>query len=394
MFSKIRFSVVSLVLASVTAGCSISAGAPSTSDPPVVPEEAVPRAWSAEESNARRAAIAKAYESDPVAYWATYGLPALARNADIRERGGAADPNRGFATVMTAFDPARFLEACGLGQVHPVLCDLAHGPEGDVSKGLPGAIRQWVANGDADRFSPAGPGPTSELTTQGLLELVATSFLREKVVAFAPAREKTADVLPPVPEEVVCAPAKGGGADAGGLTWENVSTSTTLAGGKPDGMCVTKAVGLCTQRLGLRDADVSPEEWQDLSKELGALPEGGAHIENMKTYFEGKGYAFSEAWDGPFESACAEAFLAYARGCDVFLWYDSGEKTTHIEMVEDIDMTADKPSECVATTNSWGRRATVNVASGTYSNKSDVGNYDDFRPSAAATFYYACKKEK
>ncbi len=111
----------------------------------------------------------------------------------------------------------------------------------------------------------------------------------------------------------------------------------------------------------------------------------------MKQYFESNGYGFSEAWDGPLESATLEAKRALERGCDVFLWYDSGEKTTHIEVVEDVSVKED--GEAVVSTNSWGQSATAKVKSGTYSQKSDIGRYGDFRASAKATLYYACAKK-
>jgi hypothetical protein len=226
--------------------------------------------------------------------------------------------------------------------------------------------------------------------TRMFRELVVETFDADQLAALAPASEKNALVLPSV-QNPVCTNAPGG-ADA--LTWDKVANSTPLAGDQNDGKCVTKAVGLCTQRLGMRGAEVTPAAWQEFSGQLHALPgDGGAQISSMKSYFEDRGYAFTEAWDGPFESACTEANSALARGCDVFLWYNSGEKQSHIEMVEDIDTQYQPGYQCIATTNSWGERATAKVRRGTYSEKSDRERYTDFRESAGATFYYACPKK-
>lgn len=398
MVSRLRSSlVVSTLLATLVAGCIAEEGGPSPSpspSPSTSPSASgVPREWSADASNEARARMASAYSADVPGYWASHGLPALARTADMREHDGVADPNAVFALVMRSFDAQRLLEACELRKVHPLICDLSQSPDG-----LPGAIRVWVARGDAERFSREGPGRISEETTRGLRELVETSFDRDGLVALGPAPSKIAEELPPI-EEVVCVPPPGGSgsSDAGsGLTWAAVSSSTELAGGQPDGMCMTKATGLCTQRLGLRDATVTPEAWQELSRQLNASPTGGAKMSAMRKYFEDNGYAFSDAWNGPSESACEEAMRALSRGCDVFLWYDAGD-TKHIEVVEGMSMSTDTPRDCVATTNSWGQSATTKVSWSTYSEKSDLDRYggaDRFRPTGRAAFHYACRKQQ
>jgi hypothetical protein len=323
--------------------------------------------------------------SDPVAYWAVNGLPALARTADLREQGGVADANAVFGQVLRSFEESKLVAGCELERIHPLICN-SYFESGD----LPHAIRVWVARGDADRFSRQGPGFVSEQTTRGLTELVTIAFDRDGLLALAPAAAKTTEILPPV-GDIGCARPEDP-AVAGGLTWADVATSTELAGSQPDGMCVTKAVGVCTQRLGMRGATVTPEAWQELSNDLEALPTGGAHSASMKKYFEGNGYAFSEAWSGPSESASTEAMNALARGCDVFLWYE-GTTTAHVEVVTGITQDAATPSDSTVTTNSWGQTATTTVQGGDYSGKSDIGRYGGNLPATGkATFFYACKE--
>ncbi len=265
--------VVSVLVAPLAVGCTLPMDpiGGEAFDPPapgVLPAGSAVRAWSADESNAARVAIRTAYQADPAAYWAVHGLPALARSADLRERDGIAQPDAIFDGVMKGFERERFFTACELAQVHPMICERAMAAS-DPAVGLPRALRSWVARGDEERFSRRGPGPIAEQTTRGLREVLTTSFSSSVLVELAPTDTKTTDTLPTV-ADVVCSP-PGGGAegDAGtGLTWEKVADSSSLAGGKPDGMCVTKAVGVCTQRLGMRNATVTPEAWQKLSAEV------------------------------------------------------------------------------------------------------------------------------
>ncbi|MBX3230198.1 MAG: hypothetical protein KIT84_24800 [Labilithrix sp.] len=367
--------VVPALFASLVVGCA-NVTPSDASQPP----EPVTRAWSAEESNAARAAMARAYANDPVEYWAVHGLPALARGADLRANDGVANPNAVFDEVMKGFEPDRFTAACGRGEVHPMICGRATA-NGDAALGLPDAIGEWLLEG-------------GDLTTRGLRELVTTSFTMSKLSALEPVASKEADELPPV-ENVVCVTPDAPEEATDALTWSKVAGTAELAGDGPNGKCVTQAVGICSQRLGLHGATVTPEAWQKLSTELGVTATSGGSIAGMKTYFEGKGYAFSEAWTGPRESATTEAQRALARGCDVFLWYNSGDAATHIEVVNGIDTTNRPDGEALVTTNSWGRTATTKVSNGTYSEKSDRDRYGDtsrFAASEKATFYYACAR--
>ncbi|MFO0737427.1 MAG: hypothetical protein U0270_16165 [Labilithrix sp.] len=380
MFSRIRSPLAFVILAATSAvaiaGCSECDGemsdmmAPSqVGTPAPVP---VMRAWSADVSNQARKNMAQSYDADVASYWAVYGLPTLARGAEIREADGVPSPNGNFDPVMRALDTKRLIEACRAGTVSELLCASPSPTAADVVS----VIRSSTSLDPSYR-------------TRMLKELVTEAFDAGQLAAMAPATSKEALVLPSV-QSPVCDAGPGG---ANVLTWDKVAGSKELAGGKNDGMCVTKAVGLCTQRLGLRNNEVTLEAWQELSDQLGALPQGGAQISSMKSYFEDRGYAFTEAWDGPLESACTEANSALARGCDVFLWYDSGETQSHIEMVEDIDTQYQPGYQCVATTNSWGERATAKINRGRYSEKSDRVRYPDFRETSGSTLYYACPKK-
>ena len=120
------------------------------------------------------------------------------------------------------------------------------------------------------------------------------------------------------------------------------------------------------------------QDWNQLSRALGAEERGsgGASLSGIASWFRGKGYCASTAYDGAFESACNEARKALARGCDVLMYYkDDANTSAHIEMVRGITTNANDSEQCSVRTWSWGQRESVTYDSGRYSNKSDGRRY-------------------
>jgi len=72
------------------------------------------------EYNSDRAAVAQFYDRDPIQYWATYGLPALARLAIMRNE-VKADPYAPFQGFLQGFDASRFVTLLNNNELPPVI---------------------------------------------------------------------------------------------------------------------------------------------------------------------------------------------------------------------------------------------------------------------------------
>jgi hypothetical protein len=356
---------------------------------------------------AARPVVASFYESDPIGYWASYGIPALCRLAEQAVVQGA-NTNSPFDGLTTAYDESMFMSAYTGGQ-------------------LPSEFSQRVQS-----FLAMGQPPS-----QALL-LTFRSFIREMDGAtdsrIAQILQMFYNVFPnafhidllsplaPQPSKAFGSPPPSNQVDWIGLYGDDsfCLTATALQPNPlPDdtdtnrvirwdritgirwqttynASCAAQAVGPCAVKLGLYRTNMTCQLWNDLSRALGATPgESGAPHSGISGWFDRNGYGCQRARDGIFESAVDEARKALARGCDVLLRYTSGTNG-HVEMVTSIALNPNNSSSATVTTSSWGSNATVTVTGNTYTNKSDGARYGTnsyLNMGGTAYFYMYCRKQ-
>jgi hypothetical protein len=370
---------------------------------------------------ADRSAVAAFYAFNPGPYWVNFGIPALARLADVRS-GFGLDPWATFDGLQPAFDPNRFFAAFEQRQFPP---DFANRIQRRLDQGAPGWLalagtyRELIGELDAARAA----GPAGDPRVQEIRQMLGMTFPQcfapepLQLLAPPPSKDLGSNPLPkrlnwlnihgsdaftavpittpPLPDDTNST-TRVAWTNITGLTW----TTTYSAA------CLAVSVGSSASKLGILKPDVDCAEYNELSRKLGAKPGqlGGFHSDAAKFYAD-NGYSCSTAWTGISETASAEAKKALDRGCDVSLHYTSADGTkAHEEMVTGMTLNAD--GTATVTTLSWGQSATVTVtdprapyADSTFSGKSDGNRYRQageaksyLEGSGTATYYYYCRK--
>ena len=377
--------------------------------------------------NQDRAAVAQFYHSDPVSYWATFGVPALARLAVIRENVGA-DPYAPFQGFLQGFDTNRFLLALERNELPPPISlnvsnQLAAGMS--VTNAFVRTLITLVKTNDATNcFEIVRTNCIATNSLAPVFSKVMTNWATSNNWSgWAPQTNKTlystnqltsnrginwidthgthafTQVLRPAVQPI---------SDSNTTTrvkWEDITpesfTNTTY-----NGACASVAVGASLAKLGLIADSTSPQFWNDLSRLIGATPGTlGAHSTDIGGFYDTLGYGAAEAYDGPSESAVEEAKKALERGCDVAIYYYSADNTRgHMEFVTGIDINAADSSKATVSTLSWGENATVtyngSASGGTYTGKSDGPRYRKpgettswLEQTGTCVLFYYCKKE-
>ncbi len=358
-----------------------------------------------------RVAIEAFYRQNLHKYWADYGFPALSNLSQMLSTLGETNAQSPFEGAAAAFSAEMFFSALESGQLpQPVVQDYFAMPTSNPWFAVLKSIRRYgeqIYNA-ASQGNPAA----AHRARDELQRLTMRCFDRESLLDLSVIGNKGFDVLPqPMVNVRLCCgknhlsnfvqqPPAGGVADDSRKKW----TDITGVPWKTDhnGSCAAVASGACAHKLGLLKEDVNSDEWNDLSKGIGAVKEGGAPVtgsSSIESWFNGKGYGMTTARDKAGESASQEAKKALEKGCDVMLWYENTNGSGHIEVVTAIDMDANDSKKSSVKTLSWGQSATTTFKSGKFSGKSDGSRY---RPQGqnkgwlegegGAKLIYFCKK--
>jgi hypothetical protein len=345
------------------------------------------------------------YDSDVPTYWATWGLPPLARRSHVIEDGGG-DYRQPFAGLAQAFDANAFTNGVELATLPKSFVQQATTQLMTGAAPWDACIFALRAMVDASDQAVFTEGATAALVAQTAADLRAVFvavFTAADIDALAPTGQKQFDAATPpnFPDEVCSATAyespvaaaDGGDAGDGGeggtddhntaskVAWVDISNAhdwdVTY-----NAACIAVAVGACASEADPQIFD-SPEAdcelYNTLSKNLGAKPgQLGGYESNRDTWFKARGYCGARAWSGPFETACAEAFSAWQRGCDLFIDYKNPDpkKSGHTEHVEHVNWGGPGSGDsCDLDTRSWGQQSSVHYGGGNFSGKSDAQRY-------------------
>jgi len=376
--------------------------------------------------NRDRWAVAQYYHRDPLSYWATFGIPALARLAVMRENVGA-DPSTPFQGFLQGFDSGRLLTALERGDLPSLVSE---GVSNQLSAGMSvtnafvKTLISLVKTNDATNC--AAIIRTNCIATNSLAPVftkVMTNWASSNTWSgWAPQTNKTLFSTNQITNNrginwidghgshsftQVPRPTPAPNSDSNTATrvkWENITSSFTDT--TYNGACASLTVGASLAKLGLIAGDTTPQFWNDLSRLLGSQPGTlGAYTTDIAAFYETLGYGAAEAYDGPAESAVEEAKKALERGCDVAILYQNTDATrAHIEFVTDIQIDSADSAKATVSTLSWGHNATVSyngsITGGTYSGKSDGQSYRKssetvsyLEQTGSSRLLYYCKKE-
>lgn len=374
-----------------------------------------------------RAAVAQFYHRDPVSYWATFGIPALARLAVIRENVGA-DPYAPFEGFLQGFDTNRFLIALDRNEF-PTPLSITFSNEFSAGLSVTNAfIRTLITlvktNDATNCFEIFRTNCFNTNSLAPVFSSVATNWAGSNTWSgWAPQTNKTlfntnqatshrgitwvdthgshAFTQRPLPTPQPHADSN----TTIRVKWEDI-ISSTFSNTTYNGACASVAVGASLAKLGLIADNTTPQFWNDLSRLLGATPgTSGAFTTDIAAFYDTLGYGATQAYDGPSESAVEEAKKALERGCDVAVEYISADNTrAHLEFVIGININPADSTKATLSTLSWGDNAfaTYNggITGGTYANKTDGQRYR--KPGETASYleqtgtcilFYYCKKE-
>ena len=134
--------------------------------------------------------------------------------------------------------------------------------------------------------------------------------------------------------------------------------------GSKGGGCGTWATMMCNRILGKTNAKAKPnkKEWNKVAKGIGQKANGGSNINGRADYYENAGYCSSfESFSGNTNSYKKMAKLI-KKGCDLKLSFwkrkrNGGFTNGHVEVVTGVRISAKGKGH--ATTNSWGKPATI-----------------------------------
>ena len=341
--------------------------------------------------NRDRPTMAQFYQNDPIAYWANFGIPPLARLARMKADLGA-DSASAFEGLMQAFNEPKLLAAVEMAKLPPAfLSDLKTQLSAGLStsNALISAITNLIVKTDAAGTNNPNVGPI-------LVPVFTNAFDLPKLAPLAPQPTKPIGTNTPHTNTLDWIelhysdnftqrtntfrfPVRPPSDDTNTTThtpWDKITTptawNTTL-----DAACAAVAVGASLAKLGVFPPDTTCQFWNDLARLLGAKPgQQGAYESDIAALYNSLGYSCTEAYDGTFESAVEEAKKALDRGCDVALTYISADgKHGHVEMVTGITVDPANSAQATVSTLSWGSGATVTVSAGSYSGKSDGQQY-------------------
>jgi hypothetical protein len=312
-----------------------------------------------------------------------------------------------FATLFTAFREAAFLAA--LADPQKISAALAQffdlektgHPTWTSDELLIDMFIQLTALSEPDRYKdPVGPKVAE--TVMEFRELLTWGFDLPTLLALAPPPNGPFQPYDDSSDLPRCQ-AVPDGADGGlGLdaNWGEVTGAMALnawgnSPSQPNGLCVTKAVGMCMHRLGKDDNSVSCDKWVNLSQRLKATR--GVPLDNLEPFFAPE-FCFHRATDCPgfarafgCNSACEEARDAWARGCDVFIDFlytkdaDAGA-TAHFEYVHRVTVDPGDSNACTVESNAWGATGKTRIASGDFTRMQGGTT----APTGKGALYYAC----
>ena len=351
--------------------------------------------------NRDRPAVAAFYHRDPVAYWATFGIPALARLSIMRQNLGL-DPWISFEGFLQAFDTNKFLTSLKKDEIPPplrtlVTNELAQGAS--LTNAFLKSLVALVSSGDSTNCLEAFR--TNCLMTNSYVpvftKVMTNAMSTNKWGGWAPLTNKTLfhqDQLTNYAPNWIdqhgsdsyarnTRPVASTNDDSNTtfhINWDAITTSSTW-NTTYDAACAAVAVGASLAKLGAISTNTTCQFWNDLSRLLGATPGTlGAFASDISDFYGTLGYGCNQAYDGPFESAAAEAKKALERGCDVQIYYYSLDGSRgHTEIVTGITIDPNNSSNATISTLSWGSSATVtytgSVTGGEFSGKSDGQAY-------------------
>lgn len=149
--------------------------------------------------------------------------------------------------------------------------------------------------------------------------------------------------------------------------------------GYGEGGCGTWATAMCDRILGETSADeeVTKEEWNRIAEKI-KQKNGGSKMSEQSKYYEDKGYCVEEKKFGGSDADYDEMVEKIDDSCDVKLFFfkrnaDGTYSNGHVETVTEADA-----SENSATTNSWGKEASVSGGSdGDFDHSEDGESFKD-----------------
>jgi len=376
--------------------------------------------------NRDRPAVASFYWQDPVNYWSAYGVPALARLANMQKDLGSTNMDA-FNGFLNAFDSAKFTNALQTHQLPEQFeffarSYLTNSP--NLTNAYVNSFVSLVAENDKLTNCP-------DLFRTNCLATNQLTFVFAKVLTNT-AHVNTLTNWAPQTNKVFFNPSQQTntpsinwvdthGSDAFAVTqittahpgdndssftvkWADI-TSPSIWNTSLNGACASVAVGASLAKLGVGPAETTCRFWNELAGLMGTTTNiVGAYDDGIAGLYKTLGYGCNGAYDGPFESAAEEAKKALARGCDVQIDYTSADGTRgHTELVHSITLDPTDSSKATISTLSWGQNATVrysgSVAGGTYSGKSDGNRYRKatettswLEVNGSATLRYYCKE--
>jgi hypothetical protein len=351
--------------------------------------------------NRDRPTVAAFYNRDPVAYWASFGIPALARLAVIRQNLGI-NPWEPFEGFLQGFDANRFLAAIDKNELPPqlgtvVTNEIAQGA--NVTNAFLKSLVTLVSEGDRTNC-PENFRTNCFVTnsfTPVFTKVMTNTMTTNKWTGWAPQTNKTitnpavlTNYLPNWIDQHgsdsfarnnrPVTPPNDDSNTTFRVSWDAISASTTW-NTTYDAACAAVAVGASLAKLGVISTNTTCQFWNELSRLLGATPGSlGAYPSDIAAFYGSLGYGCNQAYNGPFESAVEEAKKALERGCDVQIDYYSNDRSRgHTEMVTGITIDPTNSSKATISTLSWGSGATVTYTGsstgGAYSGKSDGQSY-------------------
>ncbi|HEV8542166.1 MAG TPA: IPT/TIG domain-containing protein, partial [Verrucomicrobiae bacterium] len=376
--------------------------------------------------NRDRPAVASFYWRDPVNYWATYGVPTLARLANMQTDLGSANMEA-FNGFLTAFDSSKFMNALQTHLLPDQFESLARSYLTNNPNLTNAYINSFITLVAVDDKLSSCP----DLFRTNCLKTNQLSSVFAKVLTNT-ANVNTLTNWAPQTNKIFFNPSQQTntpsinwvdthGSDAFAVTqittahsgdndtsftkkWSDI-TSSTIWNTTLNGACANVAVGASLAKLGVGPAETTCRFWNELAGLMGTTTNiVGAYDDGIAGLYKSLGYGCNGAYDGPIESAVEEAKKALARGCDVQIDYTSADGTRgHTELVHSITIDPTDSSKATISTLSWGQNATVSysggVLGGTYSGKSDGSRYRKttetsswLEVSGSATLRYYCKE--
>jgi hypothetical protein len=392
----------------------VLAGCPDEKEPEEPPPGPVELERDPTDYRRDRPTMEQFYKADPLGYWASYGLPPLARLAEALQ-GDGEDAAQVFSGIAQDFRESEFLAALErrtlpsdfASHATPVLEQ-----GGTAWEAFLAGTRNLVQELDIVRAEQGPSAPRLAQITASLRTVMEISFTPAGLAVLAPEGSKVFTTERPPPANPVCqagtdpftstpappSPAPDDQDTSTSIAWDKIEFITWRT--TYNAACVAHAFGACGAKLGLFDNQVTCKEWNEFSQAVGAVPgQLGSNMDKACNWFRTQGYCCSTAQNGQGSTACAEAAAALRRGCDVMLHYESSDHTkAHVEMVRGFVSGSPDNGECSVLTLSWGKSSSVTYDNGTFSGKRDGRRYRQpgetssyLEGSGIGTLYYYCR---